>query len=93
MCFGHRSGYLQVFLSLYGANRARDKEISKACLQILFADKRLVCQCGYVEIMSQATIVAAVDSICKERQKNFFIHSELREANKALRFFSIGIVT
>ena len=73
--------YLQVFLSLYGVNSARHKEINEVCLQISFADKRLVCQCGYVEIMLPATIVAAVDSICKEWQKNFFIHSELREAN------------
>ena len=28
----------------------------------------------------------------KKRQKNFFIHGELTEANKALRFFSEGIV-
>ena len=47
-------------------NSARHNEINEVCLQILFADKRLVCQCGYVEIMLQATIVAAVDSICKE---------------------------
>ena len=39
--------YLQVFLR---ANRARDRDFSKVCLQILFADRRLVCQCGYVAI-------------------------------------------
>ena len=39
--------YLQVFLR---ANRARDRDFSKVCLQILFADRRLVCKCGYVEI-------------------------------------------
>ena len=33
-------------------------------------------------------IVAAVDSICKKRQKNCLIHGELTEANKALCFFS-----
>ena len=39
--------YLQVFLR---ANRARDRDFSKVCLQILLADRRLVRQCGYVEI-------------------------------------------
>ena len=34
------------------------------------------------------SIVAAVDSICKKRQKNCLIHSELAEANKGLCFFS-----
>ena len=34
------------------------------------------------------SIVAAVDSICKKRQKNCLIHGELTEANKALCFFS-----
>ena len=30
--------------------------------------------------------------ICKKRQKNFLIPGKLTEANKALRFFSEGIV-
>ena len=40
------------------------------------------------------SIVAAVDNICKKRQKkkNFHIHGELAETNKVLRFFSEGVV-
>ena len=37
---------------------------------------------------SITSIVAAVDSICKKRQKSFLIQGELTEANKALCSFS-----
>ena len=36
-------------------------------------------------------IEAAVDIICKRRQKSVLIHT-VTEANKALRFFSEGVV-
>ena len=34
------------------------------------------------------SVVAAVDSNCKKRQKNFLIHGELKDANKAPCFSS-----
>ena len=41
-----------------------------------------------LQVNTLTSIVAAVNSICKKRQKNVLIHSELTEANKALCFFS-----
>ena len=48
------------------------------------------CTCQQVNMARNTltSIVAAVNSICKKRQKNCLIHGELTEANKALCFFS-----
>ena len=36
--------------------------------------------------------VATVDNICKKQQRKLLIHGELTEANKAVCFFSEGVV-
>ena len=48
----------------------------------------LFCEHWTADKTTLTSIVAAVDSICKKRQKNCLIHGELTAANKALCFFS-----